>query len=360
LRHIDPGFRTDHLIRFKVDPPAAGYSETGAANFAEELRERLGTLRSVESAAVAVTPVMENSDTGFNIAVEGYQPQTRADAQSRSDAVSPSWFATLGIPLIAGRPFSNADMARGYKVAVVNQKFVRRFLAGRNPIGAHFAIGGGAHGLSWTIVGVAQDSQYLNLRGHIEPLIYLPYTVRGELHELTFYVRTKGNEPPVMREIRTAVKALDARVPVSAVATMSSLIDDELFAERSLSLAAGIFAVLACLLAGIGIYGVMAGMVAQRRREFGIRLALGARPGVIARMVLREGAAIALAGLALGAPSGFAASRWGRKVLYGLQAVETRIWVLAAAGILLVAVVTTWAPARMAADIDPQKTLREE
>src|SRR6185437_4072253 len=115
LRHIDPGFRTDHLIRFKVDPPAAGYSETGAANFAEELRERLGTLRSVESAAVAVTPVMENSDTGFNIAVEGYEAQTHADAQSRSDAVSPSWFATLGIPLVAGRPFSNAEMARGYK-----------------------------------------------------------------------------------------------------------------------------------------------------------------------------------------------------------------------------------------------------
>jgi ABC-type antimicrobial peptide transport system permease subunit len=104
----------------------------------------------------------------------------------------------------------------------------------------------------------------------------------------------------------------------------------------------------------------MACMVAQRRREFGIRLALGARPGVIARMVLREGAAITIAGLALGAPSGVAASSWGREVLYGLQAVETRIWVLAAAGILLVAIVTTWAPARMAADIDPQKTLREE
>jgi len=104
----------------------------------------------------------------------------------------------------------------------------------------------------------------------------------------------------------------------------------------------------------------MACMVAQRRREFGIRLALGARAGVIARMVLREGTAIALAGLALGVPSAFAASRWGREVLYGLQAVETRIWALAAAGILLIAVVTTWVPARMAADIDPQKTLREE
>jgi len=360
LRHIDPGFRTDHLIRFKVDPAAAGYSETGAANFAEELRERLGTLQNVENAAVAVTPVMENSSSGFNVAVEGYKPPTDADAQSRSDAVSPSWFSTMGIPFAAGRSFSKAEMARGYKLAVVNQTFARHFLAGRNPIGVHFAIGGGAHGLPWTIVGVAHDSEYLNLRGHIEPLIYLPYTVRGELHELTFYVRTKGQERPVIREIRNVVKGLDARVPLSAVATMSSLIDDELFAERSLSLAAGIFAVLACVLAGVGVYGVMACMVARRRREFGIRLALGARPGVVARMVLREGAAIAVAGLILGVPAGFAASRWGREVLYGLQAVESSIWALAAAGILLVAVVTTWIPARMAADIDPQKTLREE
>ena len=360
LRHIDPGFRTEHLTRFKVDPAAAGYSETGAANFAEELCAKVGALQSVESAAVAITPVMENSSSGFNVAVEGYQPRADADAESRSDAVSPSWFATMGIPLVEGRAFSSAEMARGYKVAVVNQTFVRHFLAGRNPVGVHFAIGGGAHGLPWTIVGVAQDSKYSDLRGHIEPLIYAPYTVRGELHELTYYVRAKGQEAAVIREIRTAVKALDARVPVSAVATMSSLIDDELFAERSLSLAAGIFAALACLLAGVGVYGVMACMVAQRRREFGIRLALGARAGVIARMVLREGTAIALAGLALGVPSAFAASRWGREVLYGLQAVETRIWALAAAGILLIAVVTTWVPARMAADIDPQKTLREE
>src|SRR6185437_9319342 len=106
----------------------AGYSETGAANFAEELRERLGAVQSVESAAVAVTPVMENSSSGFNVAVEGYQPPTYADAESRSDAVSPSWFATMGIPLVEGRAFSKAEMARGYKVAVVNQKFVHHFL----------------------------------------------------------------------------------------------------------------------------------------------------------------------------------------------------------------------------------------
>ncbi len=180
------------------------------------------------------------------------------------------------------------------------------------------------------------------------------------MHELTFYLRTKGDERTVIREIRSAVQRQDAHVPVSAVGTMSELIDDELFAERSLSLAASVFAVLACVLAGVGLYGVMAYMVAQRRREFGIRLAVGASPSVIARMVLSEGGAIGIAGLAIGIPCALAANKWGREALFGLQAMEARIWALAAMGILLVALLTVWVPARMAAGIDPQRTLREE
>jgi putative ABC transport system permease protein len=360
LRHIDVGFRTDHLIRFKLDPSAAGYSQTAAANFSETVREEIGRLHGVKSAAVAVVPVMESSDAGFRVAVEGYQPPTNADAHSRNDPVSPNFFATMGIQLVAGRPFSEADMQRAYKVGVVNQTFVRHFCAGRNPVGIHFAPGGGAHGLRWTVVGVVHDSEYLNLHGHIEPLIYLPYTESGELHELTFYLRTKGEERAVIPEIRSAVHRTDARVPVSAVAPLSELIDNELFAERALSLAASVFAVLACVLAGVGLYGVMAYLVAQRRREFGIRLALGASVRGIALMVLREGGVIGIAGLALGVPCAFAVSKWGGEALYGLQATETGIWAVAAFGILLVTMVTAWIPARMAARIDPQRTLKDE
>jgi predicted permease len=360
LRQIDLGFRTEHLIRFKIDPAAAGYAQADVANFAETVRDKVGHLHGVESVAAAVIPVMENSDAGFNVAVEGYQAATHADAQSRDDPVSPNFFATMGIPFIAGRPFSEAEMLRSYKVAVVNQTFVNHFFSGRNPIGMHFVIGGGTHSLPWTIVGVVRDSEYLNVRGRIEPLIYLPYALDPELHELTFYARAKGPERTAIREIRDAVQRLNARVPVSAVATMDELIDGELFAGRNLSLAAGLFAVLACVLAGVGLYGVMAYMVAQRRREFGIRLAIGAGPAAIARMVLREGGAIAIAGLALGVPCAFAASRWGRGALYGLQGMQTGIWALAAMWILLLALSTAWIPARMAAGIDPQKTLRED
>jgi predicted permease len=360
LRHIDLGFRTDHLVHFKIDPSAVGYSQSSEALFAEDVRDNVGRLPGVEGTAVAVIPVMENSDASFGLAVEGYQPPTHADAQSRADPVSPNFLATMGIQLIAGRCFSDDEMHRGSKVAVVNQTFVRHFLGERNPIGVHFAMGGGSHGLQWTILGVTRDSEYLNLRGHIEPMIYFPYTSEHDLHELTFYVRSRGDERVIMQEIRSAVQKLDARVPFSALGTMTVQIDGDLFAERSLSLAAIVFAALACALAGVGLYGVMAYMVAQRRREFGIRLAVGASPQVIARMVLREGTAIGIAGLTLGIPCAFAVSRWGRDALYGLQAMQVELWALAAVGILLVAVVTAWVPARIAAGVDPQKTLRED
>lgn len=360
LRHIDLGFRTDHLVRFKLDPAAAGYAQANVPAFAETVREKVNTVPGAKRAAVAVVPIMEHSDSGFNVTVEGYQPATHADGQSRNDRVSPDFFATLEIPFIAGRSFSDAEMRRGYKVAVVNQTFARHFFAGRNPIGMHFSPGSGRHSLEWTIVGVVRDSEYLSLRGHIEPMIYMPYAIGEDFAELTFYVRTAGSEQTVIRGIRNVVGKLDARVPVSGVATISELIDGDLVAERSLSLAAVMFAVFACLLAAVGLYGVMVYMVGQRRREFGIRLAVGASPGVIARMVLREGSTVGIAGLILGAPLAYAASKWGREAMYGLDAIQTGIWILAALAILFVTVSTAWIPARIAAATDPHHALREE
>jgi predicted permease len=138
LRHIDVGFRTDHLICFKLDPSSAGYSRQAAANFSEPVLQQTGRLSGVEGAALAGVPVMENSDAGYRISVEGYQPQTSADAHSRMDPVSTSFFATMQLKFVVGRAFSEAEMQRAYKVAVVNQTFVRHFCSGRNPVGVNF------------------------------------------------------------------------------------------------------------------------------------------------------------------------------------------------------------------------------
>ena len=360
LRHIDVGFRTDHLLRFKLDPTSAGYAGVAAANFVESVRQKVALLPGVQDLAIAETPIMENSDGGFNLAVEGYDPPTHADAQTRNDWVGPSFFSTLSIPLSAGRTYSDEEMQRGYKFAVVNETFVKHFFAGRNPIGRHFGIGGGRHGLPWTIVGVVRDSRYLSARGHIEPLMYLPYTLQDSLHELTFYARIGKSANSVMPLIRRTVQKLDARVPVSAFGTMEEQLDSQLSAERGLSVAANVFAVLAFFLAGVGLYGVMAYRVTQRRREFGIRLAIGARPDVIARLVVKEGAVTGLAGLALGIPFALLASHWESNQLYGLTAQDPALWALAALGILAVTMLAIWLPAHSAAAIDPQKILRED
>ena len=194
---------------------------------------------------------------------------------------------------------------------------------------------------------------YPNSKGK-DPLVRTGQRQRIQKCEIRF-----AESRAVIPEIRNAVRRIDARVPVSAVATMSELIESELFAERGLSLAASVFAVLACILAGVGLYGVMACLVAQRRREFGIRLALGASSRAIARMVLREGIAIEIGGLGLGMPCAFVSSQWGREALYGLHAMKAGIWVTAAIGILLVTTLTAWIPARVAARIDPQMTLKD-
>lgn len=360
LRHVDVGFRTDHLIRFKIDPSAAGYQASRAPIFTEEVRQDVRRLPGVANVGIALTPLMENSDGGFNISIEGYQPPTHADSQSRNDRVSPSFFSTMQIPLVAGHVFTDADMQHGDKVAVVNETFLRHFCAGRNPIGIHFTPGGGAHEFLWTIVGVVRDSQYLGIRTHIEPLMYLPYALSpADIHDLTYYVRVRGPEPAVIAGIRNTVHRLDPLVPVSSMSTMSELIDGQLFAERSLSLAADVFAFLACLLAAVGLYGVMAYTVARRRRKFGIRVAIGASPANISRMVLREGIAVGIGGLVIGIPCAFAASRWGQEALFGLQSAKVAIWSAAALGILLITVLTTWFPARAAGAVNPQQTLRD-
>ncbi len=180
LRHIDVGFRTDHLIRFKLDPSAAGYTGTRSENFAESVRQKVALLPGVERVAVAQTPVMENSDGGFNLAVEGYDPPTHADAQTRNDWVSPNFRAVLAIPLAAGRAVSDDEMQRGFKLAVVNETFVKHFFAGRNPLGMHFGIGGGSHGLPWTIVGVVRDSQYLMRAGTLNRWSICPIRCKTE------------------------------------------------------------------------------------------------------------------------------------------------------------------------------------
>lgn len=361
LQNLNPGFRTDHLVTFKVDPGQAGYSQERIKTFEEEIRKRIAALGNVEGAAAAKLPVLEGNDAGGNITVDGYHPTARDDEESRWNSVSPAYFETMRTPLLAGRTITEADMLPSSKVAVVNKTFVGHFLQNRNPIGARFALRGGDRiPLDWTIVGVVADSEHSALRSQIQPFIYMPYLLDKDLGELTFYVRTRGSSETVIPELRKLVKRYDASLPIYDMKNMDDLIKESLFTERGLGMLSTLFAVLATVLAAVGLYGVMSYSVTRRVREFGVRMAVGATPRRIRQMVLRETALIGLAGVICALPFVFAAGRFIRSSLYGVQANDPVILGGAAVLLLLVAEVAGAIPARYAAKVDPHTALRAE
>jgi putative ABC transport system permease protein len=361
LQNINPGFRTDHLLTFKVDPGQAGYSQERIRSFAEEIRTRITALQDLQSAAVATVPVLEDSDEGGNITAEGYHPPRHGDEEVLWNWVSPAYFTTMRIPLLTGRPITEADALPTSKVAVVNATFAKHFFNGRNAIGSHFGFGSGNKlAMDWTIVGVVADSEHSKLRSKIQPFVYRPYLTSTKLSALTFYVKTRGKSEAAMPEIRTLVKRYDASLPIYDMKTMDDLIKESLFTERGLGMLSIMFATLATILAAVGLYGVMSYSVTRRFREFGVRMAVGATPRSVSQMVLREAATLCLAGVICALPFMFVTGRLVRSSLYGVQAGDPIILGGAALLLLLVAEIAGIIPARYAAKIDPHAALRAE
>lgn len=361
LQNLSPGFRTNHLVTFKVNPGQAGYSQERIKVFGEEIRKRITALGNVENVAAAKLPLLENNDAGGNITVEGYHAPTHDDEETRWNWVSPAYFQTLQVSLLAGRTITEADSLPTSKMAVVNATFAKHFFSGRNPIGSHFGLGGGNKvALDWTIVGVVADSAHSTLRSKIEPFIYRPYLVDKELSELTFYVRARGSNEAAIPEIRTLVKQYDAGLPIYDMKTVDDVIEESLFTERGLGTLSTLFAILATILAAVGLYGVMSYSVTRRYREFGVRMAVGATPRGIASLVLRETALVCLAGVVCALPFVFAAGRLIRSSLYGVGAGDPMILGCAALLLALVAEAAGLIPARYAARVDPHAALRTE
>ena len=358
LKNINVGFKTTQLVKFEVNPLQAGYSQQRIKIFGEELRQKLGTLPGVERAALATLPLLQDTDEGSNVTVEG-APAHRDRGDERDNSVSPGFFSTMQIPLLAGREFLASDSVPAAKVAIVNETFVKRFLPGRNPLGAHFGTGS-AVALDETIVGVVADSEHSTIRKKITPFVYLPYLAAEHLSSLTFYVRVRSSEQPVIASIRSLVHRMDPDLPVNQLSSMTQVIDESLFVERSLGYLSIGFAALATLLSVVGLYGVMSYSVTSRYRELGIRMAIGATPGRVLTMVLRESAYLGIAGALCGIPFVFATASYVRSALYGVEPHSPAVWSAAVTGLMAVALFAGFVPAWHAARIDPHTALRAE
>jgi putative ABC transport system permease protein len=361
LSTIDVGLKTDHLLTFSLSPKLNQYTDQSAAQLYEQLTERLSAIPGTRLVSAATTPAIAGSTSSQNITVEGYVPSTDDAADSNSDRVGPDYFRTMGTPLIAGREFTPADNLAAPKVAVVNEAFVRHFLANQNPIGRHFALGAGASTKpDIEIVGVVKDAKYAELREAPPRAFYLPYRQMKQQSDLYFYLRTAIEPEQIASQIRREVAALDSKLPIRDLKTMQAQIEENLIAERLLSFLTGAFAGLATLLAAIGLYGVLAYNVSRRTREIGIRMALGAEAGHVRGLVVREVAVMIAIGTGVGLALAAGAGLLIRSQLYGLPYWDPSVYGSAAAVLWIVALAAAYIPARRATRVDPMVALRYE
>ena len=358
LRNQDLGLKTDNVITFSIQPSLNGYDTPRSIALYDQLRARLAALPGVRSVGTGDVPTLSGDDEGSNITAEG-GPQLAEELQDVNyDAVSPAYFSTLGIPLLSGREFTEGDGATSPKVAIASEAMVKRFFPGRNPLGAHFAFGGGKVKPDIEIVGVVKDVKQDHVSSAIQPYVYIPYAQRPKLTGMTFYVRSTQDPLLLGSTLQGAVRELDANLPVYDVKTMERVVEEDLFSARMVAVLSASFAGLAALLAALGIYGVLAYVVVQRTREIGIRMALGAAAGQVRLLIVREVGSMVLIGVGVGLPLAYGLARLSESLLYGVHAGDPAVYLLGLGLIGLIALVACFLPARRATRVDPLVALR--
>jgi predicted permease len=364
LKAANTGVQLDNLITFQLAPALSGYDDDRATVFYRNLRERLAALPGVQSASLAEQPILAGDEWDATMAVEGHEAKDGEDMQAFMNAVSPGYFQTLKTPIIEGRDFSEADARKDQGsstipgVAIVNRRFADHFFPGKSAIGKHLGFGEGPGAkLPIEIVGLTADSLYEGPREGVRRQVFIPSWGK---HSAAFYVRTTTPSNSAFTMVRNEGRSIDASIPVYGLKTVEGQLDETLLTDRLVARLSAAFGVVATLLATIGLYGVMAFVVVRRRKELGIRLALGARPGDVAGLVMREVLALLTIGLAVGLPAALGLGRYISSQLYGVQAHDPGIAVMTVALLSAVSVAAGFIPARRAGRIDPIMALRCE
>ena len=361
LQNSGPGFSTEHLMAFTVDPSLNGYVNDRAKDFFRRLNDNLQSLPGVTSVGLSTMPLLQGHGWDNPIIAEGYSGDPGQEQRPICDMISPKLFATLGVPIIAGRDFTVGDTR---PVAIINETLVRKYFAGRNPVGLHIGMVDERAATPDTpnleIIGVVKDLKYKNLRDPAPPQAYFPYWHDEKARFMTFYLRTRVDPQQLSQALREQVRRLDPNIPVLDLRTIDEQIDLSLKSERLVASLSGAFGALATALAVIGLYGVMAYIVARRKREIGIRVALGALQGDVVWMVMRQVVLLSGAGLVVGALLAFALGSLIRTQLYGLQPHDPFTFVSAGLVLAIAAGMAGLIPSWRASRIDPMQSLRNE
>jgi predicted permease len=361
LRRQNLGLRADHIIEFSIAPEASRYSPQATIAFFDRLRDSIHAVPGVTSVSAAEVRVLANDNANTDITPEGYTFHPDESPYVAENWIGSYYFSTMGIPLLSGREFGELDRAESPKVIIINETLAQRFFPGRNPVGMHIDLGTNVKlATSLEIVGVVAGSKHTDAHEKIRPFMYFPYSQDANLGHITFYVRTKQDPSAMPATLRSTVHSIDASLPVFDMKTLATQVDESEFSDRVLTFLSLCLGMLASLLAALGLYGMMAYIVAHRTREIGLRMALGATQKGMAWMILRDVVRMSAMGLAIGLFGGFLLGRLIETQLFGVKAGDH--WVFAFCAILLagVALLAGWLPARNAARVDPMVALRYE
>ena len=358
LKTTDTGVQLENLVTFQLSPALSGYDDNRGQLLYQQLLDRLRSAPGMKSAALASVPILAGDEWDSSMGVEGYRFKDGEDMQAFMNALSPGYFETMKIPLVEGRDFRTSDAKRESTVAIVNRRFADHFFPGKSAVGKHIGFGGGPNTkLTIEIIGVVANSLYEGPREGVRRQVFIPNWGKNSA---AFYVRTQTPSGTAYGVVRNEVKQLDPAIPVYEMKTVEGQLDETLLTDRLVAMLSAGFGFVATLLASVGLYGVMAFVVAQRKKELGIRLALGAQPGFVIWLVMREVLLLLAIGLAVGIPAAFALGQYVAAQLYGIQARDPLI---ATSTVLLLTIVSAVAgliPAQRASRTDPMLALRQE
>ena len=352
---VDKGFLSDNLYIAEVDPGLQGYGRARSEDFFRRLTERLSAAPGVRAVGLGDRAPLSIGSSDRSVTIPGYTPGPNEFLSIQYSTVGPGYFEALGIPIVRGRGFTAQDDTTAPPALVVNQRFAERFWHGQDAVGRTVRLGGRDH----TVIGVVPTGKYMRLGEEPTPFMYQAQ-VQHWNSGMTVFVRTAGEPSAIAATLRSEVAALDPDLPLANARTMNSHLGIALLPARLIGGTLGVFGLLALGLASVGIYGVVAYSVAQRTREIGIRMALGAAASDAVLLVMRQGLAPVLTGTVLGLAGALAASRLIRGVLYGGSALDPVTFAAVPLVLLGVAMVATWIPARRAAAVDPMLALRQE
>jgi putative ABC transport system permease protein len=363
VSRVDLGFKIDHVATFGLSPDLNGYSVDRTRLFFARLEEELRAVPGVTAVTVSNVPILTGRNKSRGVAVQGFNAGPDTDSGSRYNKVGPGYFSALGIPLIAGREFTDADTLNSAKVALVNQTFAKKFGLGNDAVGKSmgWAPGEGYRSkLDTTIVGVVEDAKYSEVKQQVPPQFFVPYRQDTGLGAMHVYVRTSRDIAQVASAITAVVKRLDPNLPIEELETLPDRVRNNTYLDRMTTTLSAAFALLATLLAAIGLYGVLAYTVAQRTREIGLRMALGAAPDRVRGMVLGQVAVMTLVGTLVGLAGALGVGKAAQSILFQMTGADPAVLALSAVALALVALCAGWIPAHRASRVDPMRALKYE